>query len=73
MADFRTTTLTLAGAFGYIVGTLMAAANGLPFYNVPGQWILIVFVTSSTLLSVDFGIEVFGQKVSFRPKKGNGE
>lgn len=71
MKDFRTTTLTLAGAFGFVVAALMAAANGLPFYSVPTQLIFGVLAASLAVLGVDLSLDSLG--ISFaqteRPQK----
>lgn len=72
--EFRTKTLTIMGAFGYLVAVLLLAADTLPTVSVSLQSIFIILGTSSALLGVDFGIDIFGtgQREQTRPTKPSG-
>lgn len=54
----RTTTLTLLGALGYLAFLALVALKAL---GEPVSWQLlgVVLLTSSGLLGVDFGLDVF--------------
>ena len=69
---FKTTTLTVLGALGYLAAVVMALLNGLPWYNISIEWILAVLFTASALLGVDFGLETFlgGRRNPREPNNG---
>lgn len=75
--DFRRRVLTILGAIGYMVALLMMLVDILPAYEVGLQSIFIVLATSSALLGVDFGIDVFGvlekHGMNGRPHKPDAE
>lgn len=71
--DFRARVLTLLGAVGYLVALLMMLINILPTYTVPTESILLTLATSSALLGIDYGIDIFkilpARQTAERPEK----
>lgn len=57
--EFRQRTLTLLGAVGYLVALALMVVDIMPEFSVPLRTIFIVLLTSSALLGVDYGIDVF--------------
>lgn len=73
MDDIRQNTLTVAGVVGYMAFLALLGLNGLEWYAIDERWLFVVLLTSSSLLGVDFGLDVFGRSGSHRPKKPNGD
>lgn len=67
--NFRTNTLTVLGAVGFVVFFALAVARGL---GHPVSWELLgtVFSASSGLLSLEFGLDTFPVQVSWRNDPG---
>lgn len=73
MNDVRKNALTVAGVIGYLAFLILVGLNGLAWYAVPEQWLFAVLLSSSSLLGVDFGLDVFWSQGPTEPKKPNGD
>ncbi len=57
--QFRQRTLTILGSVGYLTALALMIVDIMPEVSVPLRTIFIVLLTSSALLGVDYGIDVF--------------
>lgn len=56
--QFRTNALTVLGAAGYLVFLILVLLD-VTGYSVEWKLIVMVLLTSSSLLSIDFGLDIF--------------
>lgn len=68
MTDFRQNVLTIAGVIGYVGFLVLVGLSGHEAFVIPDQWLFAILLSSSSLLGVDFGLDVFGRGTN-RPKK----
>lgn len=70
MTTLRTTTLMILGAIGYLA-FLAAAAAKIMGFDVPWELLGLILLTSSGLLGVDFGFDVFPSMPSGGNRSGD--